>query len=308
MLYEYALDPALVLRWARDIRDYRQFVSSFGLGTTRIRSSVPKFNRWRSSVLKMLPSDCDENYGNRVAELVNAIGQAAEVYRGVTVDRSRPWIESVTDIDASIPFDYVLTDVVPSGAPPNYYSATDIYDHPDKCWEHTLQKPVRRTANNMADEVANMLRLSRKIVFVDPYFRDKPEKRAAIEAFIDRIFYHRVVPEVSSIAILYSANVKNSPSCLHLAARLQEAWTGKWGSGYAISLRALGEKPSGEKIHNRYVLTELGGVSFGIGLDEGEENHTDDVILLNADLYFKRWTQYFDCSAFDVKEEQILEL
>jgi hypothetical protein len=52
------------------------------------------------------------------------------------------------------------------------------------------------------------------------------------------------------------------------------------------------EKHGGEKLHNRYVLTELGGVFLGVGLDEGDAGETDDFILLPRAQYEHRWSQY----------------
>ena len=62
--------------------------------------------------------------------------------------------------------------------------------------------------------------------------------------------------------------------------------------GTHVLVRRLSEKPRGEKLHNRYILTDLGGVSFGIGLDDGDEGATDDVTLLDRDPYVVRWSQY----------------
>jgi hypothetical protein len=51
-------------------------------------------------------------------------------------------------------------------------------------------------------------------------------------------------------------------------------------------------QPDGEKLHNRYLLTNLGGVSVGIGLDEGPGTQFDDLNVLTREQYEKRWKQY----------------
>jgi hypothetical protein len=48
----------------------------------------------------------------------------------------------------------------------------------------------------------------------------------------------------------------------------------------------------GDRLHNRYVLTDLGGVTLGIGLDAGNEGETDDLVLLSRAQYTHRWSQY----------------
>ena len=51
----------------------------------------------------------------------------------------------------------------------------------------------------------------------------------------------------------------------------------------------------GDRLHNRYVLTDLGGVSLGVGFDAGGAGETDDLLLLlllPQEQYVRRWAQY----------------
>ena len=59
-----------------------------------------------------------------------------------------------------------------------------------------------------------------------------------------------------------------------------------------VRVRRLRQKLGGEQLHNRYILSDLGGVSFGYGLDEGDEGETDDITLMDQDQYELRWSQY----------------
>ena len=71
-------------------------------------------------------------------------------------------------------------------------------------------------------------------------------------------------------------------------------------------IRRLRERSGQEKLHNRYILTELGGVSLGVGLDEGQDGATDDLVLLDRGVYYERWKQYAsDPPAFDLLEEAV---
>jgi hypothetical protein len=72
------------------------------------------------------------------------------------------------------------------------------------------------------------------------------------------------------------------------AARLAE----RIPAGLTVEFRRWRERPCGEKLHNRYLLTDIGGVSFGIGLDEGSSGETDDIALLVRSGYLIRWDQY----------------
>ena len=59
---------------------------------------------------------------------------------------------------------------------------------------------------------------------------------------------------------------------------------------------------SGEKFHIRYIFTNRGCVSFGIGLQENDSDGgggSDDLARLREDQYRKRWQDYMgDPAAF----------
>jgi hypothetical protein len=54
------------------------------------------------------------------------------------------------------------------------------------------------------------------------------------------------------------------------------------------------QRDGGDLVHNRYVLTDLGGVSFGVGIEAGRAGETDDLQLLAPATYVLRWAQYVD--------------
>jgi hypothetical protein len=62
--------------------------------------------------------------------------------------------------------------------------------------------------------------------------------------------------------------------------------------GCTVEFARLKQRQGGEKLHNRYVLTDLGGVSLGVGLDVGEVGESDDLLLLTRAQYARRWSQY----------------
>jgi hypothetical protein len=64
------------------------------------------------------------------------------------------------------------------------------------------------------------------------------------------------------------------------------------------------QRPTGEKLHARYFLTERGGIRFDVGLDAGEPGETTDVSLLSDDLYRARWADFQEATAaFDKVDE-----
>jgi hypothetical protein len=60
-------------------------------------------------------------------------------------------------------------------------------------------------------------------------------------------------------------------------------------------------------LHNRYILTDLGGVSFQHGLDTGADGETDDISRLDLDQYIFRCKQYDPAApAFDSAADPLM--
>jgi len=76
--------------------------------------------------------------------------------------------------------------------------------------------------------------------------------------------------------------------------------------GLTISIRRLQERAGKEKLHNRYVLTDIGGIVFGVGLDEGDPTSNDDLNIMSAEQYTLRHRQYLSSEMeFDIPEAPV---
>jgi Regulator of RNA terminal phosphate cyclase/Sigma-54 interaction domain/CRISPR-associated protein (Cas_Csm6) len=121
-----------------------------------------------------------------------------------------------------------------------------------------------------------------------------------------------IVGDHPSIRRALKAGVALAPSAVPILI-LGETGTGK--ELFARFVHRLSERPrewrqreGGEKLHNRYILTDIGGVSFAVGLDDGDDGETDEVTLLEEKTYKFRWMQYRGPEqAFYLVDELIIE-
>ena len=67
-----------------------------------------------------------------------------------------------------------------------------------------------------------------------------------------------------------------------------------------LSINPLEEIEGRKTFHDRHILTDIGGVSFSAGLDEGDENETEEISLLTMEVYRLRWNQYVECNGFRI--------
>ena len=73
-----------------------------------------------------------------------------------------------------------------------------------------------------------------------------------------------------------------------------------------LILSRLRERLGGQRLHNRYILTDVGGLIFGVGLDDGGAGEIDDVSLMDRSQYELRWSQHAtESRAFDLTEGRI---
>jgi hypothetical protein len=152
-----------------------------------------------------------------------------------------------------------------------------------------------------------MLRLADVIIFVDPYFRPgRLQNRRPLEAFLHAVVNGRPIDTPSRVEFHTSLKYENAPSLEFFRTECERRLPRCVPEGIRLTIRVLKQKAGGDLLHNRYVLTDVGGLKFGVGLDEGADGETDDVSLLDRAEYERRWAQYAgDSIAFDVEGARV---
>jgi hypothetical protein len=163
---------------------------------------------------------------------------------------------------------------------------------------------VVRSAVAMAQCVAAMLRSARWIVFVDPHFR--AHRREYLNALGE--FLKIVAAASPTIGIeLHAAGGDQAPPWEKFKSDCEKYLPRVIPAGFTLLVRRWINRPVGERLHNRYILTDVGGVAFGFGLDEGDIGTTDDVTLLGAAMYSQRVNDYAGANpSFDPEGEVMI--
>lgn len=297
MLYEYAIQPEVLYLAAKTPRESRDLVRHFGIGEPNVFSGFPQYKRFKSQVLRNQPAELTDLDQERLLELVRFLGGIPRVVRAGEFNSAEPWISNISEESARARFDHILT-----AEELNIENALSFSKFLDGFKDHPRQIVVERKAAAMAAAIGNMLRLARKIVLVDQHFCDKPRFWQPFLSFLEASII--AAPSgPKEVIVCYNALKPGCPSVAYLANKLKQRHVDLVRSCESITFKGIKEIDGNEKFHNRYVLTDLGAVSFGIGLDEGLEGQTDDVQLLGDALYNLRWLQYADLEAFEVVEE-----
>jgi len=298
MIYEYALEPRLVATWV-DRKIGRYFIERFGLGQPRVVSRYPR--RWKRLVCEALTSDNDVERA-RLTELLVRLGERMVLHRDSVWDPGRCWLENAEDECARAPFRAILARANPQQHP--QVLVADEIDGESFLWSVPKGVKVARQATSMAAAVESMLRIAGTVIFVDPHFRPHELRyRRPLEEFLQSLIGERPSGAPVRIEVLTSAD---GPTADFFARECRSRLPRCIPTGIRVTFCRLRQFGGKERLHNRYILTDHGGVIFGVGLDEGEEGESDDLNLMDRKQYESRWEQYAgDSRAFDATEAAV---
>ena len=166
----------------------------------------------------------------------------------------------------------------------------DVIEGTSEAWRTPVSVVVDRTAVSMADGVAAMLRCATYLLFVDPHFRASlPRFRNPLAAFLR--YVRTDAPQVT--IELHTGHVtENAPDWDTFRRECKRYLPRLVPTGLRLTVRRWKIRAHGERLHNRYILADIGGVQFGVGLDEGGQGTTDDVTLLSPQSYRRRFNEY----------------
>jgi len=292
VINEYFVEPSLIYKWASDPKDTALFLDKFGLGHPRLISSFPKAkgSKLRQLIIQQMPGNLSHNAEKRVEEFAASLSNEA-LPRSVPKELGGEWTTSVKAVCKIRPPDVVISSEPYEEL--DYWITEDAAIPTGSKFYHRTQATPPRTAAEFTEVIRNFLRYSRRIVLVDPWVYTKKGIQT-ITSFIECTQDRRIIGGPLHFQIIY--NAKTGPSKHHMRDNLSHVTAGK---EVVLEIIPVSEKATGEKLHNRYVLTEFGGVSFGVGTDSGDKYHTDDLFLLDRDTYLHRWNQYWNAEAFD---------
>ena len=289
MIHEYALEPEVVASW-HDRDKFRFFIDQFGCGAGRVVGMYPNKTNWRKHVWAALDADFSptDKDRTRMVEIVKKL-IASKVQRvGSEWNGTLDWLTNAESEHLRKPFHAILARENPRNNETVMLEAA-VREREAAGWDAPHSTVVQRSAESMAECVAPMLRCATRVLFVDPYFRANEQRfREPLAAF-----FRQVSPQAAT-EIHASASYKGAPSEEYFRNESERDLQrhSVITDGRELKVYRWRNREGGEKMHNRYVLTDIGGVQFGTGLDEGEEGTTDIVSLLSAEPYEKLYQDY----------------
>ena len=326
MIFEFALDPALVAHWY-DRKKYLFFEEKFGLRTRRLVSAYPK-SKWKKMIWEIFsgcPDGSDQNAQMRMTEIVQFLWENA-IKRPGNDNKFNSWIDSAEAEHVDRPFHAIISTHNPNNR--DYVIAeNELLDKGHPKWIVPYANPVKRSAEDLGMALAQPVRLCKQLILIDPYFDPTKDRfRKPLEAILSS-FNHNVfgienlqVELHTSIDRFFESWERHDSRNIEDEKRVYKNMMSDVGKhlpdlipkGITLKVVMWKQKANGEKLHNRYILTNVCGVLFGTGSDEAdcmENEETDDLVLLEEGQYQTRCKQYLSTTpAFDLVGDPVFIL
>lgn len=301
MIYEYAIEPELVVAWGKDRADYRYFIEQFGLGTPRMMSEFPKLKNWRRQFKQAASSADETNELPRITALFNLLKESLVHREGCDYDGTLTWLENTEAENARQEFRAILS----MSNPRNHTKVlTPARVETSPLWRIEKQAYCPRQANDMAQLLAVLLSNCSEVHFIDPHFGPENAKwRRPLEAFLGVITANRACRPCIEQIMLHTSGEEGKADFAFFRQTCEDQLRPRIPAGIRLVLQRWKQRGGGEKLHERFVLTDLGGVKVGPGLDDGSQGENFEAMLLERNLYEKQWNDYVANPAFDRAED-----
>jgi hypothetical protein len=152
-------------------------------------------------------------------------------------------------------------------------------------WKVEQGALLSRDAGTFASALRLLLVNSNAIVFIDPYFNPgEPDMVQPLVAFSTLI-------RGKSVPIEIHSSRRVSQNTAQIRSMAESRLCPVLPKGQVVKIYIRSEKRDGDRIHNRYLLTDIGGVQFGDSIASGK-GQKDRVSILEEPSRHTLWRQY----------------
>jgi hypothetical protein len=280
---------------------------NFGFDQGRLIGIVP--DKWLEEI-KSACSHIEQGRCKRVLSLLEELKKRRVIQRIPSFQIQAEWIDTAT----SVPPEFLQAIIVhdKAGRIDSRLMDVDDFSAPDSNWTVSRSGLPFRNAEEMAENVAWFMRLAFQVKFVDPHFKDTSKHldflRECLRIRKDWHYKSKLSIEIH-FSIPKGAPGDNASDLIdrgnrrfpHLCKNTIDALRGLIRKGDTLLFCQWSElDESKPRLHDRFVLTEIGGVDFGGGLDTGKPGHDTTAGLLGSETTKRLNLRY------DIKSDEFI--
>ena len=264
MLREFAVEPELFGQWS----EFRYLHEKFGVPKARMIAEFPK--KWRRMVYEAATDFTEIQRKTLEDWMANKDSFLVPSGRKYTLPDN--WQQSAEAAHAQNPFHAILA----NGNPRAHQQVLLPRDMPIE--NHPLFKCpyecfMPRDISGFMEISGFLLKCSKQIIFVDPYFKASSTWGESLQAMLSC-----VPPEAHLLRYCTGVAPRGEEEAYRITD-LKEKLPKFISQGKSVEVVLL-NKDAGMDMHNRYILTERGGIKFPWGLDTSGDGSSDIVNLM----------------------------
>lgn len=277
MLFEYAVEPqAIGSSW----QNFLYLIEKFGFDRGRLISRLP--GRWEKKVIQAAKEAGVPEI--KMASIVNRLKNSNVVVDlGRCYENDKSWIENALIEHQRTPFHAIIAQQNPGGSA-DVLPITDV-DEFQPLMAVAQDRAVSRDAETIVGALNCFLRLSTRILFVDPFFDPyNPRYKNTLRTCLTVV---KADNPDATCEIHYRYH-NNKPTNVELEREAATLFRGVIPDGLTVSMYCWRQKDGGADFHARYLLTNCGGVAIDAGFSAEGEHQTTDMHLMSVALSQKR--------------------
>lgn len=285
MIKEVAVEPEVMATYSH----FRELWEDCGVSRGRLLSEYP--SDWRDVVCRMACEISSTKAASIAARLKPLPGHCEPrkwIRTNRAYDKGKDWLTNAERHEPLRAFDAIVARRNPHDKSRVLIAGEFAKDRSP--WKVHTQIEVPRTADGLLGCVSLLLESSSELVLIDRNF-DAAESR-----FRNPLLALIKAKEKSSgswrrceLHLGHPLTQQGVPDKAVLANRihhLRHFLASSIPVGNTLRVRFWCRKPGGKRLHPRFILTELGGVQYDYGLDEGDSpRDTTIVCLMDDDLW-----------------------
>ena len=278
MIFEFAISPSL----CTDYKDLQLFLQAFGNGEGRLLSDIPRKRWMRLARQEIKISDNGQVMKKRLVAAIERLSRKALYRRNYAPDvGERPWLDHAIAAHADRPFKAILTECYKGKEECIISCDQDFID--DRRWTIPLDSEVERNEAEMIQAIHPMLDCAREVILIDRNFApDKYRWRPFLIKLAEYLSERTFSPSIGKIDFHLGDDI----SANHLQVLCSTHIADDLPAGIKVNFFIWPR----DDLHDRYILTDVGGVRFGIGLDIWDGSGPEKVEVSRvSEKTLRRW-------------------
>ena len=287
MIKEFALEPDVL---ATSFRDFSYFIEKFGVAKGRVISRFPK--DWKKLVYEAAQASLGGTKElSRIEIRLKAISDDVLISsRRPSGVGAQPWLTRAINEHFRQPFSAIIARDNPI-AHADVLVAAEL-DDTNVRFQAEGQRHIPRTAAEIVRCVGLLLLASKTVKLIDPHFDPSKARWRRMLGLVMAALSNNGQTEI----MLQIHRVDNA-----LPANLKHYFDSWIPQMLPVGMTVQVFLHPEIAMHNRFILTSVGGASYQTGLDDNEgggSTPTDVVTLLETDVFKTEWATYTGQTAF----------